>query len=180
MYIEPCCMSRQLPALLKKQSYSFFQSNGDWTTSELIKAVTYLVKDPVALLAMQETDVFLLRELNRFLQKKWWKSLVLVTGESQQDLVNSFFADRGNVLYVHSNQVIDGQLALTNFQTHLYIQGPMLTQNDFTLCNYAAYLGKDHAAFRSMVESLIPKARIHRKENCSDEIKQLLDFKMEV
>lgn len=180
MYIEPCCMPRKLPSLLRKQPYLFFQSNGDWTTSELIKSITYLVKDPIVLLAMQETDVFLLREMNRFLQKGWWNSLVLVTGASQQDLVNSFFSDCSNILYVHSNQVIDGQLAFTNFQTHLYIQGPMLTQNDFTLCNYAAYYGKDHAAFRSMIESLIPKARIHRKENCSDGIKRLLDFKMEV
>ena len=179
MYIDPCCMSRQLPALLKKQPYSFFQSNGDWTASELIKAVTYLVKEPVALLGMQDVDVFLLRELNRFLQKGWWKSVVLVTGENKLDLVNSFFTDNVNVLYVHSNQVIDGQLALTNFHTHLYIQGPLLVENDFTLCNYSAYYGKDHTAFRSMVEGLIPKARIHRKDGCAEGIKQLLDFKMD-
>ena len=79
MYIQPCCIEKEIPQLMRKQPFSFFQSNGDWTVQDLLKAVGSLVPHAVCLLAIPEADVFLLRTLRTYLSKGWLRALVLVT-----------------------------------------------------------------------------------------------------
>ena len=161
MYIQPCCIEKELPELLKKQPFSFFQSNGDWTVQDLMKAVSSLVPTSVCLLALPQVDVFLLRTLRTYLSKGWYRALVLVTAEPQGELVkqelNSMLP---LVTYANHNQVQDGMLALTDFGKFLVIQGAMLTEKDFSLCQYAGFYGPSSTMFASAVEAVCARAKM--------------------
>lgn len=161
MYIQPCCIEKELPAMLKKQPFCFFQSNGDWVTQDLMKAVSYIVPHAIVLLAIPSIDVYLLRSLRTYLSKGWYRGLVLLTSEPQSDLVKK---EMGNMLplvtYANNNQIQDGLLALTDFGQFLVIQGAMLTEKDFSLCSYAGYFGKDSSVFASAVEALLARAKM--------------------
>ena len=87
MYIQPCCIEKELPELLRKQPFCFFQSNGDWTVRDLMKAVSEMVPHAMCLMAIPEVDVYLLRTLRTYLSKGWYRGLVLVTAEPQGELV---------------------------------------------------------------------------------------------
>ena len=124
MYIQPCCIEKEIPQLMRKQPFSFFQSNGDWTVQDLLKAVGSLVPHAVCLLAIPEADVFLLRTLRTYLSKGWLRALVLVTSTPQGELVKQ---EMGSMLplmtYASHDQVQDGLLALTDFGRFLVVQG---------------------------------------------------------
>ena len=161
MYIQPCCIEKELPQLLKQHPFCFFQSNGDWTTQDLMKAVSCLVNHAVVLLAIPEVDVYLLRTLRTYLSKGWYRGLVLVTAEPQGELVK---AEMGSMLplvtYANHHQVQDGLLALTDFGKFLVVQGAMLTEKDFSLCQYAGYYGTDGKVFASAVEAVSARAKM--------------------
>lgn len=161
MYIQPCCIEKELPELMRKQPFAFFQSNGDWATADLMKAVSCMVPHALCLLAMPEIDVFLLRTLRTYLSKGWYRGLVLVTAEPQAELVKS---EMGGMLplvtYANHNQVQDGLLALTDFGKFLVVQGAMLTEKDFSLCQYAGYFGTDSKMFASAVEAVSARAKM--------------------
>lgn len=177
-YIEPCCIDKQLPPVLK-QPFAFFQSGGDWTVAELMKAASFLVEKAVCVLVIPEVDVFLLRKLNTFLVKKWYEGVVLLTNTNQADLVLSEFGSNiPRVHYATSPQVADGQFALTNFSNHLLIQGPMLLEKDFILSNYSSSMSSYSELFKAGLEAAIPKLRLHPIiESGNEKVKELLDFK---
>ena len=74
MYLEPCCIDKDLPKLLKENTFRdksgrtrnavCFQSGGDWTVTDLLKAVTCLADKGLLILAMPEVDVNLLRTVS--------------------------------------------------------------------------------------------------------------------
>lgn len=177
MYIQPCCIEKELPELLRKQPFAFFQSNGDWTTADLMKAVSCMVQNALCILSLPEVDVYLLRTLRTYLSKGWFRGLVLITAEPQAELVKS---EMGGMLqlvtYVNNYQIQDGMFALTDFLNFIVIQGAMLTEKDFSLCLYSAYRGKDPNVFASAVESLTTKAKIGAFiKSQNEDIKSLLD-----
>lgn len=161
MYIQPCCIEKELPDLLKKQPFCFFQSNGDWVTKDIMKAISFMIPHAVVLLAIPVIDVFLLRTLRTYLSKGWYRGLVLLTSEPQSDLVKSEMSNMlPLVTYANNNQIQDGLLALTDFRNYLVIQGAMLTEKDFSLCSYAGYFGKDSSVFASAAEALSARAKM--------------------
>lgn len=161
MYIQPCCIEKEIPQMMRKQPFSFFQSNGDWTVQDLLKAVGSLVPHAVCLLAIPEADVFLLRTLRTYLSKGWLRALVLVTSTPQGELVKQ---EMGSMLplmtYASHDQVQDGLLALTDFGRFLVVQGAMLTEKDFSLCQYAGFYGPSSEVFASAVEALTARAKM--------------------
>ena len=160
MYIQPCCIDRELPALLRQSPYSFFQSNGDWLLGDLLRGIGSLVPNAVALIAMPATDIYTLRLLRTFLAKEWFRAVVLITGEAQATLVNTAMEGyAGSLTYASNSQVMDGLVALTDFTRHLVVQGPVLTEKDFSLCQFAAYYGTDPAPFYQATEALIAKVK---------------------
>lgn len=177
MYIQPCCIEKELPELMRKQPFSFFQSNGDWTVRDLLKSVGQLVPHAVCLLAIPEADVFLLRTLRTYLTKGWLRGLVLVTAEPQGELVKAEMSSMlPLVTYANHDQVQDGLLALTDFGRFLVVQGAMLTEKDFSLCQYAGYYGPGSQVFASAVEAVSARAKMGAfiKSPHAD-IKSLLD-----
>lgn len=170
MYIQPCCVDKELPPIVK-QPFAFFQSNGDWDVSKLMSSVSYLIENPVCLMVIPEVNVFLLRTLNTYLEKDWYRSLCLLTAVNQTGLVKAEFGKNIScVHYANSKQVMDGQFALTNLYRHLVVQGPLLIENDFTLCNYSSFCGTDAGVFKSALEAAIPRLRMNATVTSDDEL----------
>ena len=177
MYIQPCCIEKELPQLLKQQSFCFFQSNGDWQVTDLMKSVSCLIPHSLILLAIPEVDVFLLRTIRTYLSKGWYRGFVLLTSSPQAELVKS---EMGNLIqlvsYANHYQVQDGMLALTDFNKYLVIQGAMLLEKDFSLCKYTAYYGTEPRLFASAIEAETARVKMGAFiKSPYEDIKSLLD-----
>lgn len=161
MYIEPCCIDKQLPPVVR-QPFAFFQSNGDWAVQKLMSAVSHMVPESVCILVIPSVDVSLLRVLNHYLSRGWYKAVMLLTAENQEDLVRrelSGMLDR--VHYAIDNHVLDGQLILTSDGLTLAIQGAMLLEPDFSLCSYSSAYGNDLRILQEVTDAIIPIFRLH-------------------
>lgn len=161
MYIQPCCIDKELPRLMRGTAHSYFQSNGDWTAQDLMKAISCLVPECEATLCLPTVDAYLLRRLRTYLAKGWYRRVTLVTRDDQSELIatevhNDAFA------YAHHAQVTDCLFALTNGTEHLAITGPLLLEKDNLLHHYAGYYGRDAAVYKSAVEAVL--ARSKRRE----------------
>lgn len=185
MYIQPCCINQELPPIAR-QPFSFFQSNGDWTVDKLMASVSQLVENAVCVMVIPEVNVFLLRTLNTYLAKDWYKSIILLTTSNQAEMVRAEFGSNiSRVLYAHHKQVADGQFALTNFKHYLVIQGPLLLENDFTLCSYSSSYGNSNdsngerakqtvSSFKAAFDAVIPRLRMHTDIASDNELIQKL------
>lgn len=185
MWIEPCCADRQLPSAIKnaKGGFCFFQTNGDVLLETLLKSVSYLAgSGHTLLLSVPEADIRLLRTLNQYMTRGWTKAVLLLSQSPQEDLVSSeLAANIDKVQYASDPMILDGLLAIiparpspTPTQTGaenkaVVIQGAILSKQDFSLCHYAAWYGRDREILQQAIDPLIAKlktkARIDHKEN---------------
>jgi len=161
MYIEPCCIDSQLPKLLREHPMVFFQSNGDWNVSKLMKAVACMVDGHDILLALPEVDIDLLRFLYYWFGRGWINHLSLITTNDQSDLIRQELPDRlKNISYCYDWLIIDSLICLYGEKNSLVIQGPMLLKTDYSLSLYSAYFGKDNNMVSQAVEPFESKLRI--------------------
>jgi hypothetical protein len=176
MYIAPCCVDKDLPKVMKeaKGGFCFFQTNGDVTLEKLLGAVSRLAGDEhVIVLTVPEVDVMMLRTLAYYFRRGWTQALLLLTQRSQKELVESElngYLDR--VHYAVDPLVLDAQLAIIGCDTKdtkgsgtfvslsLVIQGAMLSQADFSLSLYAAWLGSDKDVLLQAIDPVIAKLKM--------------------
>lgn len=162
MYIEPCCIDKQLPKLMKeaKGGFCFFQTSGDVTLEKLLGSVSHLAgNEHVMVLTVAEVDVMMLRTLAYYFRRGWTKALLLLTQHSQKELIEGELSDYlDRVHYAVDPLVIDGQLAVIG-SSYLIIQGAMLSQADFSLSLYAAWLGSDADVVLSALDPVIAKLK---------------------
>ena len=117
-YIEPCCIDRQLPGLIKQSraGFCFFQTSGDVTLEKLLGAVSHMasgVGGHVLMLTVPEVDIPMLRTLAYYFRRGWTQALLLLTREAQTALIESELADYlASVHYAADPLIIDGQLAI--------------------------------------------------------------------
>ena len=174
-YIEPCCIDRQLPGLIKQSraGFCFFQTNGDVTLEKLLGAVSHMasgVGGHILMLTVPEVDIPMLRTLAYYFRRGWTQALLLLTREAQTALIESELADYlASVHYAADPLIIDGQLAIIESVASaavpqqpakaLIIQGAMLSQPDFSLSLYAAWLGTDTDTIRAAIDPAIAKLK---------------------
>lgn len=188
-YIEPCCIDRQLPGLIKQSraGFCFFQTNGDVTLEKLLGAVSHMasgVGGHILMLTVPEVDIPMLRTLAYYFRRGWTQALLLLTREAQTALIESELADYlASVHYAADPLIIDGQLAIMEVKAQteadtaqaeaesvasavpqqpakaLIIQGAMLSQPDFSLSLYAAWLGSDTDTIRAAIDPAIAKLK---------------------
>lgn len=178
MYIAPCCVDKDLPKVMKeaKSGFCFFQTNGDVTLEKLLGAVSRLAGDEhVIVLTVPEVDVMMLRTLAYYFRRGWTQALLLLTQRSQKELVESELSGYLNrVHYAVDPLVLDSQLAIIGCDTKvpdpfvssarpplsLFIQGAMLSQADFSLSLYAAWLGSDKDVLLQAIDPVIAKLKM--------------------
>ena len=174
-YIEPCCIDRQLPGLIKQSraGFCFFQTNGDVTLEKLLGAVSHMasgVGGHILMLTVPEVDIPMLRTLAYYFRRGWTQALLLLTREAQTALIESELADYlASVHYAADPLIIDGQLAIIESVASaavpqqpakaLIIQGAMLSQPDFSLSLYTAWLGTNTDTIRAAIDPAIAKLK---------------------
>ena len=174
-YIEPCCIDRQLPGLIKQSraGFCFFQTSGDVTLEKLLGAVSHMASGAgghILMLTVPEVDIPMLRTLAYYFRRGWTQALLLLTREAQTALIESELADYlASVHYAADPLIIDGQLAIIESVASaavpqqpakaLIIQGAMLSQPDFSLSLYAAWLGSDTDTIRAALDPAIAKLK---------------------
>ena len=176
MYIEPCCIDKQLPALIRRSQggFCFFQTNGDCDLKKLLDSVSHMasgVGGHVLVLTVPEVDITMLRTLAYYFRRGWTRALLLLTRAVQTELVQTELADYiDHIHYAADPLIIDGQLAILSTSTvpepaegqgssGLIIQGAMLSQPDFSLSLYSAWLGTDRDIIRSAIDPAIAKLK---------------------
>lgn len=175
-YIEPCCIERQLPALIKTSGgCCFFQTNGDITLQKLMDATASMVGSRhTLLLTVAELDAGIIRTLEQYLRREWTAAAMILTRTPQTSLISQElqpYLDR--IHYACDPLIIDGQLAVLGTgsweeqseaqvpvpMTALVIQGAILGQPDFSLSLYTAWLGTDTAVLKSAIDPAIAKLK---------------------
>ena len=189
MYIEPCCIDKQLPALIRRSQggFCFFQTNGDCDLKKLLDSVSHMasgVGGHVLVLTVPEVDITMLRTLAYYFRRGWTRALLLLTRAVQTELIQTELADYiDHIHYAADPLIIDGQLAILSAltvptstvpelvaldqrslategtQEGLIIQGAMLSQPDFSLSLYTAWLGTDRDIIRSAIDPAIAKLK---------------------
>ena len=176
MYIEPCCIDKQLPALIRRSQggFCFFQTNGDCDLKKLLDSVSHMasgVGGHVLVLTVPEVDITMLRTLAYYFRRGWTRALLLLTRTVQTELIQAELADYiDHIHYAADPLIIDGQLAILSTSTvpepvegqgssGLIIQGAMLSQPDFSLSLYTACLTTDRDIIRSAIDPAIAKLK---------------------
>ena len=175
-YIEPCCIERQLPGLLKTAGGAcFFQTNGDITLQKLMDATVPMVGSRHTLvLTVAELDAGIIRTLEQYLRREWTAAAMILTRTVQTELISQElqpYLDR--IHYAADPLVIDSMLAVLGTgsweeqseaqvpvpMTALVIQGAILGQPDFSLSLYSAWLGNDPTTIKSAIDPIIAKLK---------------------
>ena len=123
MYIEPCCIDKQLPALIRRSQggFCFFQTNGDCDLKKLLDSVSHMasgVGGHVLVLTLPEVDITILRTLAYYFRRGWTRALLLLTRAVQTELIQTELADYiDHIHYAADPLIIDGQLAILSALT---------------------------------------------------------------
>lgn len=169
MYIEPCCIDKDLPPIVR-QGFAFFQSNGDWTVQKLMSAVSHVVPSSVCVLVLPSVDVALLRVINHYLSRGWYKAVVILTAENHEEMVrNELSGFLSKVHYAVDNHVVDGQFILYSKEMWLVIQGALLLESDWSVCNYASAYGTSSQLLHQATDALVPMLKLRALITSEDE-----------
>ena len=180
MYIEPCCIDRQLPKALRdsKSGFVFFQTNGDVTVTKLLNATASMVApDNLTLvLVMPEIEITSLRLMAHYFRQGWIRALLVLTQLPQQDLILSELEDYKDRVHVAADpMVIDGQVAVIGQAVEgqpvrgMVIQGAMLPQPDFALSLYTAWVGNGSEVLLWALDAVIAKLNTKALTSTTDQ-----------
>ena len=162
MYVEPCCIDRQLSELLRHRAFAFFQASGDCTAVHFLNAVSAMAEGVrVLLMVIPEVDIPLLRVLRHYFVQNWYEGVILLTREVQTEMIrNELEGFTGRVAYGCNQSVTDGFFTVLGSERSVCVQGPLLLAPDFTTCAYAAYKGNDKELLTGALDTYLPKTRL--------------------
>lgn len=180
MYIEPCCIDRQLPKVLResKSGFAFFQTNGDVTITKLLNATACMVApDNLTLVVvMPEIEITTLRLMAHYFRQGWIRALLVLTQVPAHDLIVSELEDYKDRVHVAADpMVIDGQVAVIGPAVEgqsvrgLVIQGAMLAQPDFALSLYTAWCGNGNEVLHWALDAVIAKLNTKALTSTTDQ-----------
>lgn len=161
MYIEPCCIARQLPKLIR-EGIPFFQTSGDICVRDFLQAVSSMCGTDLHLtLMLPAVDAQLVRTLNHYFFQEWITRLTLLTRDDQTALLTAGlgqYADR--IEYVHDPLILDGLLCIRGTDGNLIMQGAMLPQIDYAFSLYSVWFGRDKSVVEAATEAIKAKVRV--------------------
>lgn len=181
MYVEPCCIDRQIPEMLRTTPFCFFHTNGDCTVYKFLNSVSCLADgERVLLMVIPEVDIPFLRLLRHYFVQDWYQGVILLTQKAQTELIRTELEGYTDlVAHGCKHSVVDGFFAVIGSDCSVCVQGPLLLEKDFTFCQYAAYKGKNKDLLESAIEAILPKVRLSNLiEPKSPRIKEILMGKL--
>lgn len=155
MYQEPCCIERTLPQLLKQSPLCVWQTNGDVTFEKIVKAVSYLAGNEIAItLMLPEIDVSMLRVVSWLHARGWLQSVDVLTKKDQSELVNNELSAMDDKhAYFHS-RVEESMLVINGEKNIVIVQGWLGSQVMAAHRQYVSYCGNDTSVIDSFIGTL--------------------------
>lgn len=132
MYIEPCCIDRQLPSVLRSRTATFF-SWGNWNLERLIHVCVAAFSGSKRLtVATASVDVYFCRYIRLLFQKGILTGFDLITSENEKETVFEVLAEyTDRVRYAVEPKSLVRVVALKTDQEQLVIQGDCPLNNDY-------------------------------------------------
>lgn len=158
MYIEPCCIQKQLPELLKEE-VSHFHSNSDWTINELLLTLLLCGQVDELTIVMPTVDVQLLRTLSFILDhEEWVKHLTLIT---QGDELDEIIAQLQTYVYrvtIAEDTVCFRSISLKSATKHIVIQGSINLEKSRSM--QAFTVTTTEKLYNQFMETILPRMRV--------------------
>ena len=141
MYIEPCCIHKQLPPVIVGHDACYFHSGGDITLSKMLPVISTLVpQSTLTLCLVHAPDVFTLRALNALIASNCINQVEVICSENCAALfkteVPAFSAplpDKVPFTFVLDSTNATHMLCMANDSAHVVINGylPITPANRF-------------------------------------------------
>lgn len=167
MFVEPCCINRQLPKIIMEDA-RYFQTNGDIRIIDFVGCLSsiYFKRHTVIIIVVPKIDIYTLRQLRLTLETArnedgGIQALMILTKEDQTYLVKSQMSGLDCMMYAYHPMVLDGVMACMEESMNIIIQGAMLTQLDNSLCQYACSADIEQDRIKECLSGILPKFRIY-------------------
>lgn len=125
-YMEPCCVGRELLALLKEMPVVPFQTNGNVTLEHFMKGLSEFAGNELEItLAVPVIDIPMLRMLAWYYRRGWTKNVVIMTKENQMELIAKELEGFAYTAVVNP-EMSEGTLVMKGELKTVVIQGDIL------------------------------------------------------
>ena len=161
--MEPCCVERTLPMLLRKNNgWLPWQTNGDVTADKILKAVAHLAGNEIRLTVVAvSVDVALLRTLAWYFRRGWLKSLTVLTQHDQSELIRGELSTFNSQLSTCDHpDVTDDMLIIEGEEQTVVVQGRLLTEVTPGHCQYITYVGTDADRIQQFTATATSKIKV--------------------
>lgn len=159
-YIEPCCVGRELLALLKEMPVVPFQTNGNVTLEHFMKGLSeYAGNELEITLAVPVIDIPMLRMLAWYNRRGWAKKVVIMTKENQRELIAQELEGYSFSAVVNP-EMSEGTLVMKGELKTVVIQGEILGEVAHTGCkHYTGSITNDKEILSMMLDTLSMQIR---------------------
>ncbi len=161
-FMEPCCIGKTLPPLLRTYGTMPFQTNGDVTFEKMVKAVSSMAGNELEMtLSTPEVNVEILRILAWMGRRGWLKCAKILTKSEQYASIHRELDGLvGEIHVYHHNRVEEGILVFKGEKGVVIIQGKMLAKIEPGHTYYTAHFSKKEGAMTDMfLQTILPMMR---------------------
>lgn len=172
-YIEPCCVGRELLALLKEMPVVPFQTNGNVTLEHFMKGLSEFAGNELEItLAVPVIDIPMLRMLAWYYRRGWAKKVVIMTKDNQKELIAQELQGFAFTAVVNP-EMSEGTLLMKGESKTVVIQGEILGEVVPKGCkHYTGSITNDKELLSMMLDTLTMQIRKAEKD---DEIAEETD-----
>ena len=177
MFLEPCCIENQLPALLRRErGNALFQTNGDVTIEKLMQAACCMASGGFGeyWIVVREADIVLMRTLAHWIDRGWIRRLCLLTEADQRTLVATELGEERMKLTDYGWREGLGLEAfcVVGERESMVVQGEMLLQprTEAVMTAYSAAVGPNErmlgseGTVGSLIENLRAVLRVQKRK----------------
>lgn len=159
-YIEPCCVGRELLAMLKEMPVVPFQTNGNVTLEHFMKGLSEFAGNKLEItLAVPVIDIPMLRMLAWYNRRGWAKKVVIMTKEKQRELIDQELEGYGFTAVVNP-EMSEGTLVMKGELKTVVIQGEILGEVAPNGCkHYTGSITNDKEILSMMLDTLTMQIR---------------------
>lgn len=161
---EPCCITRKLPAILRKKEWYAFQTNGDITIDKFMQTCSSMVGDNHKLiLEIPILDISILRVINYYFERDWTTEAYIITQENQEELISKEVSQyNSHIHYAFHKSICEGMIAFCGKENTCIIQGHLTSEISPYFHQYCAYFGNNKESIEDIINPI--KSRIKIKE----------------
>lgn len=158
MYIEPCCIQKQLPQLLKEE-VSHFHSNSDWTVNELLLTLISCGQADELTIVMPTVNVGLLRTITFMLDHvEWIQHLTLITQGNERDEIKAQLMPYAQRVTVVEDTICFRSISMKSSNRYIVIQGSVNLEKSRSM--QAFTVTTTEKLYNQFMETILPRIRV--------------------